>query len=242
MPTGKDVTLPATGAAAAGVAYASLPARPTRGIVVVHEIFGRSPEIDGVVDRFAAQGYAAVAPVLFKSLLNPVCIRRTMLTMSTGAGPFVDRIRGARAWLCQETGLQEDQIGLIGFCLGGGFALASGSGWAAVSTNYGDVPKGDVMKGIGPVIGCYGGRDVPFAKTGQKLERALAPLGVEVRTHTYPTAGHAFLTDGHHPVAEALFRPILHVRYDPAVAEDAWSRILEFMDRHLARKDRHAAG
>jgi carboxymethylenebutenolidase len=51
--------------------------------------------------------------------------------------------------------------------------------------------------------------------------------------HVYPTVGHSFLTDGDHPVAIALTRPLMHIRYDPEVAEDAWGKILGFFDRHL---------
>jgi carboxymethylenebutenolidase len=203
-------------------------------MVVIHESLGAQPEIDRVVDRFAAHGYAAVAPQLFRTLLNPLCVRRAIQTVSTGQGPYVDALRGARTWLCQQTGLAENRVGLTGFCMGGGFALAAGSGWAAVSTNYGDVPKPELMNGIGPVIGCYGGRDRIFGRTASKLEETLRPLGVEVETHTYPDVGHSFLTDGHHPIAFAFSAPLLHITWNQTVAEEAWGRILAFMDRHLA--------
>jgi carboxymethylenebutenolidase len=237
MSIGRDVTIPAAGDLPASEAYAALPDRPSRGVVIIHELYGgHQPEIHRVAERFAARGYAAVAPVLFESMLNPSCIRKAMITMQTGEGPFVEQLRRARAWLCEQTGLREGQVGLIGFCMGGGFALAAGRGWGAVSTNYGDIPKQEILQGIGPVIGCYGGRDVIFSKAGQKLEAKLKPLGVEVETHTFPTAGHSFLTDGEHPIAKAFTWPIMHLRYDASVAEEGWTRIMAFFDRHLAEQ------
>jgi carboxymethylenebutenolidase len=64
---GTDATIPsdATDGDAPSAAYARVPTGATRGVVVIHEIFGRQPDIDRVVDRFATRGYAAVAPDLF---------------------------------------------------------------------------------------------------------------------------------------------------------------------------------
>lgn len=224
------VTIPAPHG---GPAYAALTRGASRGVVVLHEIFGRQPEIDRVVERFARAGYAAVAPDLFEDRAKVACIREAMGAIHSGRGPFIDRIRRARAWLCDEAGVDAARVGVIGFCMGGGFALASGSGWGAVSTNYGDVPPAAVMQGLGPVIGCYGGRDLLFRRKGAVLKERLGPQGVEVEVHTFPSAGHSFLTDGHHPVAAALTRPLLHVAYDPAVADEGWARIMAFFDRHL---------
>ena len=158
---------------------------------------------------------------------------RTHAGLQRGVLPFARQILATRRWLIQNTGLSEAHIGLIGFCMGGGFALAAGRGWGAVSTNYGDIPPDEVMRGLGPVIGCYGGRDKVFGKYGAPLEARLHKLGVECETHTFPTAGHAFLTNGNHPIAALLTRPFFHVEYNPEVAAAAWQRIFAFFDRHL---------
>jgi len=60
--------------------------------------------------------------------------------MSRGSGPSVRKVERARDWLFREAGLERLQVGLIGFCITGGFALAMGRGWGAVSCNYGDCP------------------------------------------------------------------------------------------------------
>jgi carboxymethylenebutenolidase len=202
-------------------------------VVVIHEIFGRQPEIDRVVQRFADAGYAAVGPDLFSAPSRFRCMRQTMTAMRTGEGPAVDQARAVRAWLCENAGLPTENVGIIGFCFGGGFAMAVGRGWGAVSANYGAVPSPEALRGIGPTIACYGGRDLPFRKAPVTLGRRLERLGVPHEIHVFPEVGHSFLTDGHHPVASFFSNALLRVGHDPVVAEEAFGRIFSFFDRHL---------
>lgn len=232
--SGEEVVIPASATARGVPAFAARPQGATRGMVVIHEILGRQPEIDRVVLRFAGHGYAAVAPDLFSRGFRPLCIRRAVQAIASGEGEQLEQIRAARSWLCARAGLAEEKVGLIGFCLGGGFALSAGRGWGAVSTNYGDVPKTEVLRGIGPVIGCYAGRDRLFGKSGAKLRAALSPLSVELEVHDFPTVGHSFLTDGEHPILSLLSRSTLRLHLaDPAVREEGWRKILAFFERHL---------
>lgn len=217
----------------ASPAYARIPPDARRGMVVIHEIFGPMPEIRRVVDRFAAAGYAAVAPDLFFQG-RLACVRRIVGALRSGADiPAIRQAGRARDWLCAQAGLSADRVGIIGFCIGGGFALLAGPGFAAVSTNYGDIPATAAMRGIGPVIGCYGGRDRIFRGNAALLRDRLAPLGVTPEVHMFPTVGHSFLTDGDHPVARVLLRPVMPIDHDAAIAEDAWARIFAFFDRQL---------
>lgn len=228
-----DIRFPSAGGSRP--AYAVVPPGARRGVVVLHEVLGRQPEIDRVVDRFAAAGYAAIEPDFFAGRLRALCIRSVVRAVRAGAPePIVDEVHAARTWLAREAELAPSQIGLIGFCMGGGFALACGAEWGAISTNYGDVPAAERMRGFPPVIGCYGGRDVIFAPKAATLDRRLTRVGVEHETHTFPTVGHSFLTDGDHPIGQLLSKPLLQIRYDPAVAEEGWRRILDFFDRHIS--------
>lgn len=203
-------------------------------MVVIHELFGRQPEIDRVVERFGAAGYAAVGPDLFHGAGRLACIRRSLRTIGSGQGPIAERILDAQRWLCARAELDEAHVGVIGFCLGGGLALAVGRRFAAVSTNYGDLPPEAVLRGIPPVIGCYGRRDRVFARNATRMPERVRAAGQEdVQAHLYPTAGHSFLTDGHHPIAALLSRPLFEVRWDPQVAEQAWAKIMAFFDRTL---------
>ena len=139
MTSGLVLTVPASGGAPDTPAFAIVPPGARRGVVVIHEIFGRKPEIDRVVERFAAAGYAAVAPDLFHRG-KFACLRDVFRAMKTGDGVAAQQGRNARAWLCEQTGIAPEHVGLIGFCFGGGFALTAGAGWGAVSANYGTLP------------------------------------------------------------------------------------------------------
>jgi carboxymethylenebutenolidase len=248
---GLEVTIPAGENAPALPAFAILPEGATRGAVVIHEIFGRRPEIDRVVERFAAAGYAAVAPDLFHNG-RFACLRDVFRAMSsrasrdtvsrrstrTGDGVCVRQGRNARAWLCAEAGLDPSRVGLIGFCFGGGYALMAGAGWGAVSANYGHAPSVQAMRGVGPVIGCYGSRDGTLKKGARQLRERLAAVGQDDNEVHVFDAGHSFLTDGD-PHWLGKLMPLGLGSY-PDAREDGWRRIFSFFDGHLGGKSNGA--
>lgn len=223
------------------IAYASLPPGARRGVVVIHELYGRQPEIDRVVDRFAGAGYAAAAPDLYGGLPAALCVARMLRVELTGSGAYADKARATRAWLADRASLPNVAIGIIGFCLGGGFALAVGGGWGAVSANYGSTPPAHVLAGdgtpdrppVGPVIACFAERDRMMAREPERVRKRLSAIGVPHEVHVFAGQGHSFMTDGHHPIASALTRPVFHIAYDRAASEDAFAKIFTFFDRHL---------
>ena len=214
-------------------ARGQIPEGARRGVVIVHEILGLQPEIDRVVQSFAHKGYAAVAPDFFAGGTRLGCIVRMMRACSTGKGQPARIALAAREWICKTTRILPARVGLVGFCLGGGFALAIGRGWGAVSASYGTVPPKELLEGIGPVIACFGKRDRAFRGSADKLRQALGDLGVPFEILEYPNAGHSFLTEGQHPMAALLSRPILRMGYCPEEAKDAWKRIHRFFDEWL---------
>ena len=227
---GAEILLPDT---LSTPAYAKVPTGARRGMVVIHELFEHAPEIDAVVDRFAGRGYAACAPRLFAHG-QLACIRAVFGALSSGKPiPQTEIAVAARAWLCEQAALTDAQVGIIGFCFGGSFALLAGAGFGAVSTNYAQVPPAQAMQGIGPVIGCYGGRDLSSRGLDDKLRSRLALVGVQAETHVIPGAGHSFLTNGHHPIASTLSWPVMRVKYDSALADSGWEKIDAFFDRTL---------
>jgi carboxymethylenebutenolidase len=224
-----ETTIPAQGTVPAMPAWAELPAGADRGVVIIHEIAGRTPEIDRVAARFSARGYAAVVPDLFaEGFLR--CVSRAMVQAGTGKGPEAEKVRRARDWLAEQ-GVPADRIGVVGFCLGGGFAMAAGPGFAVASGNYGFVPDDDALKEGGPLIACYGARDRMMRNEPDKLRERLAALGRPGEVHVFPTASHSFLTE-----PDGWMRTVkngLAYRYDAEVADEAWERIFGFFERAL---------
>ncbi|MGV9302911.1 MULTISPECIES: dienelactone hydrolase family protein [unclassified Nonomuraea] len=215
------------------------PAAGWPGAVVVHEAYGVEPDMLDVVDLFAAHGYAAVLPDLYSHGSRIGCLTRAMHQLATGrpGRPAAD-IDATRQWLAGHDGVDGDRLGVIGFCMGGGFALAYAAsappGVRAVSVNYGVVPRDqEQLRSVCPVVGSYGGRDLGFRSQGARLQEHMRALGIEHDVEIYPSAGHSFMTDGHHPVAKLAAFPLRHGLVRPA-ADDAWQRTFAFFDTYVA--------
>jgi carboxymethylenebutenolidase len=235
----EELTIPAGDGAPETPAVAILPPGATKGAVVIHEIYGRQPEIDRVVQRFAARGYAAVAPDLFHRGRFACLVDVFLKVMMSGDGVATRQGRNARTWLCQATGLDPANVGLIGFCFGGGYALAAGAGWAAVSANYGHLPRPRAMRGIGPTIACYGARDKTLTYAPSRLHARLEGAGQsDFEIHMFD-AGHSFLTDGRMRPGHRLAPMGFGDR--PVEREEGWSRIFAYFDAHLGSAPQHHA-
>jgi carboxymethylenebutenolidase len=212
---------------------------PVPGVIVLHEVFGPAPDILDAADRFAEHGYAALTPDLFSAGTRLGCLARAMIESSRGRpGKITAAVEASRAWLAARSEIDAERLAIIGFCMGGGFALtyAAGSppGLRAAAVNYGQVPAdAERLRGVCPVVGSYGGRDRAMGAQGERLREHLVRLGVEHDIKTYPQAGHSFMTAGHHPIGRLVYLP-LHLGYEPRAAEDAWARVFDFFGRHVA--------
>jgi carboxymethylenebutenolidase len=205
---------------------------PWPGVVVLHELFGLNADIRQHADRFATAGYVALAPDLFGSWR---CLLATFRALNAGHGKAFDDIDAARAALAARDDCT-GRVGVIGFCMGGGFALASaGRGFDAAAPNYALVPKDvdAVLRGACPVVASYGAKDrlLP-GDSAAKLESALERAGIEHDVREYEDAGHSFLNRHDLGAGGALLR-VAGVGYEGPAAEDAWGRILRFFSVHL---------
>ncbi|HET8980597.1 MAG TPA: dienelactone hydrolase family protein [Solirubrobacteraceae bacterium] len=206
---------------------------PWPGVVVVMDAFGLSDDIRQQADRLAAAGYLAFAPDLYSGR-GPKCVIATIQSSRSGSGEGYENIEAARRWLAERADCTA-RIGIVGFCMGGGFALlcAPRYDFAAASVNYGEVPDDAVnrLAGACPIVASYGKRDRALPGRASKLQSALQTLGIDHDVKEYPNAGHSFMNRLSPALNPAL--KFIGMNYHHPSAEDSWRRILTFFDAHL---------
>jgi carboxymethylenebutenolidase len=194
-------------------------------VVVIHEVFGLTENIKDITQRFADAGYAALAVDLFTGRNRVVCMVRFLADIFTNAldhGGIHD-LKAALTFLAEQPNVDAEKLGAIGFCLGGGFAVA----WACtderlkvIAPYYGANPRPlEAVARVCPVVGSYPSQDFT-AKSGRKLEAALTQYDVDHDIKIYEGAKHSFFNDRSR-------------MYDADAAIDSWQRVLAFFEAYL---------
>lgn len=221
--------------------YLARPAEagPQPGVVVIQDALGLTRPIRDHADRLASYGYLSMAPDLYTRGGRLRCVQATFRSLFSGQGQAYDDIETSRRWLLGRDECS-GRVGVIGFCMGGGFALMVASrGFDASAPNYGQLPKelDNALSSACPVVGTYGARDRMLKGAAAKLEAALTERGIAHDVKEYPEAGHSFLEQ----FRVGPLAPVLRVAgmgYDTASADDAWRRIHAFFDEHLSTAER----
>lgn len=232
-----DIRIPGAASAPELRAYLAVPPTgegPWPAVVVVHEALGLNDDTRQQADRLAAAGYLAVAPDLFTAGGVLRCLRSTFRAMLQGHGAAFGDLEAARRWLVERPD-STGRVGVLGFCMGGGFALlAATRGFDAAAPNYGAVPQDaeQVLEGACPVVASYGRRDRMFRGAAEQLDGVLTRLGVPHDVKEYPDAGHSFL-NRHNLGPFSVLEKVAGFDYHQPSAEDAWARILRFFGEHL---------
>jgi len=198
--------------------------RPKAGLVVIQEIFGVNHHIRDVADRFAALGYAALAPALFDRAERGIDIGYDAAAIERGrtlraAISLDDTLKDMAAAIgsLQSTG----KVAVIGYCWGGSLAFLAAtrlSGLACAVGYYGGMIAAHAEeKPKVPVLLHFGEKDSGIPMTDVRKVMAARP---ETKVYIYP-AGHGFSCDE-------------RASFDRPSHELALERSLAFMDKHLA--------
>jgi carboxymethylenebutenolidase len=227
---GERVGFPSNGHTTSG--YLALPAEPGPGVVVIQEWWGLVPHIEDVCDRYAAEGFAALAPDLYYGQTATEPDEAGKLMMALNLDQAARDMGGAVAHLRGHDAVTGDAVGVTGFCMGGGLALVlacqQGGAIGACVPYYGLIPwenaQPDWSALQAAVQGHYAGDDGFFTPDAARgLEAKLRDLGKEVEIFVYDGVDHAFFNDT---------RPEV---YDEQAAILAWSRTLTFLRQQLVR-------
>ena len=208
--------------------YLAIPASGNgSGVVVIQEWWGLVDHIKDVCNRFAAEGFVALAPDMYHGQVAKSPDEAGKMMMALRIDEAEKDLKGAVDYLLAHPATTSTKVGTVGFCMGGAlslYAASKNSKVGACVVFYGIHPnvKPDLANLQSPVLGIYAERDksTPPAVV-HELENKLRDLGKSVETHIYPDADHAFFNDT---------RPTV---YNAEAAADAWRRTLDFFRTNL---------
>jgi carboxymethylenebutenolidase len=210
---------------------------PWPGVVLVHEAFGIEENMIHHAEHLASLGYLVLMPDLYSRGGMRKCLRATFRALNEGEGQAFNDVEAAKTLLAARSDCT-GKMGVIGFCMGGGFAVQLAQrGYDASAVNYGMMPKDldAVLEGACPIVGSYGAKDKTLKRAAATMEVALTKRGIAHDIKEYPDANHAFMNPG--PAGPKLMRPIMQkvagFRPVPDDAADAWARIDAFFTEHL---------
>jgi carboxymethylenebutenolidase len=197
------------------------------GVLVIQEWWGLVGHIKDVCNRFATEGFVALAPDMYHGQVAKSPDEAGKMMMALRIDEAEKDLKGAANYLLSREETTSEKVGTIGFCMGGALSLYAASknhNVGACVVFYGIHPnvKPDLPNLQSPVLGIYAENDksTPPSVVHQ-LESELRSLGKSVETHIYPSADHAFFNDTRSEV------------YNAEAANDAWNRTLKFFRANL---------
>ena len=221
---GKMVEFPANGTSTAG--YLATPASGKgAGVIVIQEWWGLVGHIKKVCDRFAAEGFSALAPDMYHGKTADEPDGAGKLFMALNIAQAEKDLRAAATYLAGHSSTAK--IGAVGFCMGGQLALFAATLNPSVGATvdfYGIHPnvKPDYTKLSGPVLGLFAEKDgFVTPQVARDVDTAIKAAGKQSEIHIYPGVDHAFFNDERADV------------YNKLAADDAWRRTLTLFRQHL---------
>ncbi len=199
------------------------------GLIVIQEWWGLTDHIADICDRFAQQGYVALAPDLYGGRTTHDADEAGQMMSSLPEADAARDLGGAVDFLLGHDAVTGDKVGAVGYCMGGGFviqlAAQQGDRIGAAIPYYGVLQSQPDFSAItAPVLGHYAETD-DFAPPTKALAMgaAIREAGGTAAINVYGGTGHAFFND-----EDRLGT------YDPDAAAISWSRTLAFLSATLS--------
>lgn len=211
------------------------PQRSTKApvVLVVHEIFGLTTWVRAVADRFAADGFIAIAPDFLTGKVpvngaDSLGMQAGMALVRALDPATVQRQLDAAAAYGMALPAAQPRYGVVGFCWGGGVSFAHAVHAPSLGASvvfYGTAPDTAQLASVrAPVLGLYGENDARVNATVPPTAAVMSRLGKPFTTQTFPGAGHGFMR-AQDQLNGANF----------AAARRAWPAAVEFFKRNLDR-------
>lgn len=226
----QKVTFKSGGETVSGLLFTPDKAGPAPGVLVIHEWWGLDEWIKDQARALAREGYAALAVDLYRGKVTSNPEEAHQLMMGTPPDRAIRDLKAAYAFLQGRPEVRQDRVGVIGWCMGGRYALELATqepGLDAVVAYYGAPPTdaAAIAKIQAPVLGNFGAEDKgPSPEQVRAFQKAMKAAGKTVDVKIYEGAGHAF-ANVNNPWKG----------YREAAAKDAWSRTTAFFARHLKK-------
>jgi carboxymethylenebutenolidase len=198
-------------------------------LLVIQEWWGLNEHIKDIAGRLAREGYMAVAPDLYSRHGHKVTTDQgqaaklmTGLKKEDGVADLLSTLD----WVKSQKTARADRIGIIGFCMGGSYALLLPCATKEIKASvpfYGEIPSEAQLEKLScPVLYIWGEKDPWITRPEvDRLAAALKRFKLPGEIKIYPECGHAFFNDTRSDV------------YNPQAAADAWSRTLKFFAERL---------
>lgn len=222
----KSETLQFNTANGASTAYVAQPDESNgKAVILIHEWWGLNDHIKDITNRYAAEGFTAIAPDLYRGKVTKDKEEAGRLMQNLDVEDGLNTIQMALD-KAQET-YDIEKFGITGFCMGGTFALRAAcelENIGAAAPFYGDIPDEFTLKNLKcPVIFVSGTKDqwINPEKVGE-MERIAGENFLPIEVLKYD-ADHAFFNDT---------RPEV---YDAEAAKDAWAKVIEFFGKNLEK-------
>lgn len=194
-------------------------------VIVIQEWWGLNEHIKDVTRRVAEQGYVALAPDLYHGVVTTEPDEARKQVMELDMAEAVKEIQLAIDFLQGQDYVSGEQVGVVGFCMGGGLVLQTALAEEDVAAGvvfYGR-PLDPAAAGSvnGAILGLYGEADqgIPVEAV-EAMHQAFSEAGIENEYQVYESAPHAFFND-------------TRDSYRPEAAADAWERMLGWFETYL---------